>query len=310
MTRPPRARSGARPSRSGGAWCLPPRSASQQKLPQRLSGSCRSVRRLRQRADVDVRGHILARPDLRAGRTDLDATSFGAYWSHIAPSGWYTDAVVTGTIYDGDGHSFGGSNVGTALAAAVRSSLGSGFPLLKMWGMTLEQQGQLVYQYINLDEANDPYSHVAHSTPDALHGRIAWRLSANGLPWPIKPFLKANLWQDFAGKDSATYAHTHEIVTRQRSTTLELGAASWPTSRPTRGCGQPPTTPPTSAVPSRSARPCAAPQACASPGSVTDLLPFPLRVVSAPAMRPIAGAFTWNAPSNGRDACTREEPAS
>jgi autotransporter family porin len=87
--------------------------------------------------------------------------------------------------------------------------------------MTLEQQGQLVYQHINLDEARDPYGYLAHRTPDALHGRIGWRLSMDALPW--RPYLKANLWQDFAGKDSALYEHTVEIVSRHRSTTLELG---------------------------------------------------------------------------------------
>ena len=89
--------------------------------------------------------------------------------------------------------------------------------------MTLQQQAQLVYQCVNLDEANDPCSHIAHDTPDSLHGRIGWRLSADGLPWMFRPFLKANIWQDFAGKDSALYDHTHEIVNRHRSTTPELG---------------------------------------------------------------------------------------
>ena len=173
-------------------------------------------------AHVDVAGHILAIPNLHVGRTDLDATSVGGYWSHLAPSGWYTDAVVMGTVYDGDGGTFDGSKVGVSGTGAI-ASIEGGFPLLKLWGMTLQQQAQLVYQYLNLDEANDPYSHVAHDTPDALHGRIGWRLSADGLPWLFKPFLKANLWQDFAGKDTAIYAHTHEIVNRHRSTTLELG---------------------------------------------------------------------------------------
>ena len=39
----------------------------------------------------------------------------------------------------------------------------------------------------------------------------------------VQAVPQGNLWQDFAGKDSAIYAHTHEIVTWHRSTTLELG---------------------------------------------------------------------------------------
>ena len=173
-------------------------------------------------ANVDVAGYSLGIPNRKVGRTDLEAASLGGYWSHLARSGWYTDAVVMGTTYDGDGGTIDKSRVGVSGSGFI-ASLEGGFPIFKLWGMKLEQQGQLVYQYLNLDEANDPFSHVVHDTPDAFHGRVGWRLSADGLPWMFRPFLKANIWQDFAGKDSATYDHTHEIVNRHRSTTLELG---------------------------------------------------------------------------------------
>ena len=39
----------------------------------------------------------------------------------------------------------------------------------------------------------------------------------------LRPYLKANIWQDFAGSDRTIYDGTHEIVNRHRSTTLELG---------------------------------------------------------------------------------------
>ena len=83
--------------------------------------------------------------------------------------------------------------------------------------------GQLVYQYLNLDDAHDPVSDIAHRAPDALHGPIGLRLSADSLPWLLRPYLKANIWQDFAGSDRTIYDGVHEIVNRHRSTTLELG---------------------------------------------------------------------------------------
>jgi hypothetical protein len=29
-----------------------------------------------------------------AGHVDLDATSFGGYWTHLGPTNWYIDAVL------------------------------------------------------------------------------------------------------------------------------------------------------------------------------------------------------------------------
>jgi outer membrane autotransporter protein len=167
-----------------------------------------------------VSGHVLAIPDLLVGRVDIDATSIGAYWSHLAP-GWYTDVVAMGTIYDGDGRTRFASEVGVDGSGAIVSFEG-GFTLGRFMGLKLEPQAQLVYQYISLD-ADDPFAEVTHRTPDAFHGRIGLRLAADNWPWMLRPYLKANIWQDFAGSDRTIYDGTHEIVNRHRSTTLELG---------------------------------------------------------------------------------------
>ena len=42
---------------------------------------------------------------------------------------------------------------------------------------------------------------VSHRTPDAFHGRVGLRLVADNWPWMLRPYLKANTWQDFAGSD-------------------------------------------------------------------------------------------------------------
>jgi outer membrane autotransporter protein len=49
------------------------------------------------RMDGDVRGQALGCNDLSVGEMDLDGTSFGAYWTHIGPTGWYLDGIVMGT---------------------------------------------------------------------------------------------------------------------------------------------------------------------------------------------------------------------
>ena len=171
-----------------------------------------------------VSGLVYGMDGLFAGSTDFNATSLGAYWSHIAPGGsWYTDAVLMGTLYDGDGRTRHATDVGVE-GSGVIASLEGGFTLARFMGLKLEPQAQLVYQYVNLDDAHHNNSDVGHHTPDALHGRIGLRLAADQLPWLLRPYLKANIWQDFVGADRTTWGGgTDELVIRHRATVLELG---------------------------------------------------------------------------------------
>ena len=171
-----------------------------------------------------VSGLVYGMDGLFAGSTDFNATSLGAYWSHIAPAGgWYTDAVLMGTLYDGDGRTRHATDVGVE-GSGVIASLEGGFTLARFMGLKLEPQAQLVYQYVNLDEAHHNNSGVDHHTPDALHGRIGLRLAADQLPWLLRPYLKANIWQDFVGADRTTWGGgADELVIRHRATVLELG---------------------------------------------------------------------------------------
>ena len=51
------------------------------------------------------------------------------------------------------------------------------------------------------------------------------RLSADLLPLPyvLRPYLKANVWQAFTETDSIRFNAVHVVDTRHRATTLELG---------------------------------------------------------------------------------------
>ena len=107
----------------------------------------------------------------------------------------------------------------------VTASLEGGYPITIAPGVRLEPQAQLVYQHLNLDDVNDAFSHVAYDTPDALFGRLGVRLSADLLPLPyvLRPYLKANIWQAFTETDTIRFNAVHVIETRHRATTLELG---------------------------------------------------------------------------------------
>jgi outer membrane autotransporter protein len=176
------------------------------------------------RTTGDVRGHALGTPNRIAGQAELDGTSFGGYWTHLAPTGWYTDTVVMSTRFDGGGNTV----VGTELDVkgyGVTASVEGGYPIAIAPGVRLEPQGQLVYSHVNIDDVRDPHSYVAYDTPDALFGRLGLRLSADMLPLPmvLRPYLKANLWQDFTENDTIRFEHVHQISSRHRATTLELG---------------------------------------------------------------------------------------
>ena len=170
-----------------------------------------------------VRGFSLGVVNAVAGRAELDGTSVGAYWTHLAPSGWYTDAVLMGTRLDGRGEALG-DEVDISGYGAV-ASIEGGYPIVIAPGVRLEPQAQLIYQHINLHDVDDAFSHVAYDTPDALFGRIGLRLSADLLPLPyvLRPYLKANIWQDFTETDTIRFSRIHQIVSRHEATTLELG---------------------------------------------------------------------------------------
>ena len=172
----------------------------------------------------DVRGHALGDPNRIAGRAQLDGTSVGTYWTHLAPSGWYTDTVLMATRFSGDGHSVVGTEIDVK-GYGVTASLEGGYPIALGAGVRLEPQAQLIYSHINFDDVRDAYADVAYDTPDALFGRIGLRLSADlaPLPYVLRPYLKANLWQDFTDADSIRFSGVHEITTHHRATRLELG---------------------------------------------------------------------------------------
>jgi autotransporter family porin len=128
-----------------------------------------------------------------------------------------------GTHLDGQDEALGDQVDISGYGAVV--SIEGGYPIVVAPGVRLEPQAQLVYQHLNLHDVDDPFSHVAYDTPDALFGRIGVRLSADLLPPPhvLRPYLKANIWQDFTETDTIRFSGIHRIVSRHETTTLELG---------------------------------------------------------------------------------------
>ncbi|MBA8840876.1 autotransporter outer membrane beta-barrel domain-containing protein [Ochrobactrum sp. RH2CCR150] len=117
------------------------------------------------------------------GSNSLNAFTFGGYWTHYGPQGWYVDALLQGTRYNIDADSnrpFSLSTNGTGFGASFET--GYPFPLASGW--IIEPQAQLSYQSIALDDANDGTATISFSNVDNLLGRVGARLAKS---WELAP---------------------------------------------------------------------------------------------------------------------------
>ena len=80
------------------------------------------------RASGSVHGSVDGFEGALAGHVDLDASSFGGYWTHLGPSNWYIDTVVQGTHFYGSPNSLRGVTT-TAKGSAFAGSIEAGYPI-------------------------------------------------------------------------------------------------------------------------------------------------------------------------------------
>ncbi len=175
------------------------------------------------RATGDITGQALGWNDLAVGDLDVNGTSFGGYWTHIGPKGWYLDAVVMGTWFDGSTSSVAEQSIDLG-GHGVTASLEGGYPVALGGNWTLEPQAQLIWQHLSLDDQADRYSTVTFDSDNAWTGRIGMRLQgAEETSFgKLRPYLKANLWQNFSSDQTVSFG-TDPIVTDLKGTSLELG---------------------------------------------------------------------------------------
>ncbi|UGY08612.1 autotransporter family protein [Phyllobacterium pellucidum] len=174
--------------------------------------------------DADIKGEAVGWKNLQVGSMNVDTTSFGGYWTHIGPSGWYVDAVLMGSWFNGDSTS--SRDIGVDIdGTGITASLEGGYPFALTQSWNIEPEAQLIWQHLSLDDQSDAFSDVSFDTDDGYIGRVGFRLqgkyeTASGL---FQPYLKANLWHNFSGTDSVLFG-PDAINTDLESTSLELGA--------------------------------------------------------------------------------------
>jgi len=113
---------------------------------------------------------------LRAGTNQMNAVSFGGYWTRFFPQGAYLDGVLAATWFDRQAHGRFLAPLKTeTTAVAVSLEGGYSFPI-DQGDWRIEPQGQLVYQHLDSDEVRDAAPFPQRSLADS--GRS--RAGANG----------------------------------------------------------------------------------------------------------------------------------
>ncbi len=177
------------------------------------------------RASGDTSGVASGGTNTSTGRLSIEGYSLGAYWTRVASTGWYSDAVLMATRYKADARSTLGRG-GTPHGNSVTASLEAGYPLALSESVTLQPQVQLIWQRSSFDDFDDGISAVRFQRDNTVTGRLGARLegsfSAGGGTW--KPYLKANLWHTFSGSNAIFFGPTDQVVNRRNASALEVGA--------------------------------------------------------------------------------------
>jgi outer membrane autotransporter protein len=158
---------------------------------------------------------ITSRSDIKttnggaAGRLNMEAYGFGAYWTHRAPTGWYTDLVLQGNLYDNiraassAGQSFNTSGWG------ITASAEAGYVIALGNGYNVVPQGQLIYQRTSLSGGADQFGRIDYDATNEVYGRLGARFAKG---WPtndgrsVTTWVDANLWRQFGGDAKTTFS--------------------------------------------------------------------------------------------------------
>lgn len=175
------------------------------------------------RVTGDLTGQALGWNNLVVGDLEVTGTSFGGYWTHIGPQGWYLDAVLMGTWFGGSAMSHGNQGIDVD-GHGVTASLEGGYPVALSESWTLEPQAQLIWQSLSLDDQADRFSTVSFDSDSAWTGRVGMRLQGTEQTamGKLRPYLKANIWQNFSSDQTVNFG-ADPILTDLKGTSLEIG---------------------------------------------------------------------------------------
>jgi outer membrane autotransporter protein len=147
-----------------------------------------------------------------AGHDRVNGKSLGLYWTHFDPSGWYLDSLaqISWTSLRA-----GPVDVTTPLhsdGTDVTIALEGGYPFDLGNGTFVEPQGQIIYQAIALEGADDPVTRIGFRNADSLVGRIGarvlhtWTLDDAASPHLLTTWLRPSLEYEFEGRPVTSFS--------------------------------------------------------------------------------------------------------
>jgi outer membrane autotransporter protein len=159
------------------------------------------------------------------GSLNLNAYTLGGYWTHYGPTGWYIDAVLQGSFYNGSAATQF-ANLPTNGAGFI-SSLEAGYPIPLPWfapRFVLEPEGQIIWQQVSFQQDNDGLGPVALGTTSGVSGRLGlrgkWTINdPAGRVW--QPYVLANVWRDW-GAQATTMFGPDAVLFDEQATRLEF----------------------------------------------------------------------------------------
>ncbi len=189
------------------------------------------------KGDLDINGLVtnLAATGFelrRTGTLNLNAYSGGGYWTHYGPGGWYLDAVLQGTGYDGTATAQSANlPVTTELStggSGFLASLEGGYPIPLQFGpnFILEPQAQIIWQHTSFDPGNDGTGNIALGSTSGTTGRLGLRAQwtipgENGAIW--QPYARTNLWRDWGGAAATNFSSAAvEVPLIEHATRVEF----------------------------------------------------------------------------------------
>jgi outer membrane autotransporter protein len=152
-------------------------------------------------------GEVRHFTQVRAGKDKFNAYTLGGYWTRFTPTGWYVDGVVQASRY---GMKALSSRLGTVKTDGYGfvASLEGG-RALRMGGVTVEPQAQLMAQTVSLDDVADIAAQVRFEDIDSFAGRIGARVArtwADGDDGAVTLWGRTSLWYEFRGDTKAAFS--------------------------------------------------------------------------------------------------------
>ncbi|MGN6232933.1 MAG: autotransporter family protein [Trinickia sp.] len=177
------------------------------------------------RATGEVNGSVMGLSGVDVGHLSVNEYTLAGYWTHIGPTGWYTDTVLSGSALSADTTSADNVHASTH-GTAVTASIEGGMPISIGHGLTMEPQAQIVYQHLSINDLNDGISNVQFNGGNTVLARFGLRFAGSwdalGAAW--QPYVAFNALHAFANVDHQTYDGATTIATPVNQTMGRIDA--------------------------------------------------------------------------------------